>query len=229
MNPIVTGAQIFRSKRILTAVDIRALDTTPVLVAPAIPGKSMMPVGVFQKYIFGTTPFHTGSASADLYYGQVAIGSAGQITIDNFAPLIDAQTQSQGQNLNGLMNNGTDNLSDMVDLPVYLVAQIPGFNSGDATAATVDPANKGLLYALNDTGTIQAGGATDPTYTVTGVGAGGLVTTVTVTGGTGITVGGPFPTTVVTGSGDGTLQLNITAVTALGDGTVEIDFLYQPI
>lgn len=225
--PIITGANIFRAKTVLTAAQIRALDITPVLLVPATAGKKNIALLVISNFVYGTTTWTVATgAEASLMFGP---------TVNNVA-YGNVDVVSFFLNGNGLgqfgYNGATQVVSDATPLDprIFLVATTPGFNTGSALSAAVDPANKGLLYAGGDTGTIQVtDAATDPTYTVTGTGAGGLVTTVTVAAGTGVQVGGPFATTVTTGSGDGNLKLSITAITPLGDGTLELDVLYQPI
>jgi len=80
-------------------------------------------------------------------------------------------------------------------------------------SATPTLGNAGLLYALGDTGTINNLAGVPATYQVTGIGAGGAVTSVTVTfPGSGFSVSTGNTTTVTTGAGDGTLELDITAI-----------------
>ncbi len=234
MTPIVTGANIFRAKRILTAAEIRGLATTGILIAPAIPDKTLRVIGAFATFNFQTQVWDFGAGVlAILIYGASSSGATVLGPSADLVEFISGDGQSRSFSLYGSNFAPPPTGSDLVEvqgLPIYLWGTSGNFSTGRATAATVDPANKGLLYALNDTGEIVVPGAgANPIYTVTGVGAGGLVTTVSVAGGTGVGLGGPFSTNVLTGSGDGTLNLTITAVTPLGDGTVEIDVLYEPI
>ena len=232
MNPIVTGADIFRSQRVLNAAEIHGLDTTPILAVPSVLGKVILPLFILMKYTAGSEVWTvaTGAAAA-LYYGPAATGTTiafnplfATFFSDFFSNGITTSQSGVGATTPGY---GSD-LATSISTPVFLVATTPGFDTGAALTATVDPAHKGLLYALNDTGNITDGDGT-AVYTVTGVGAGGLVTTVTVTGGAGLVTGASFATTVLTGSGDGTLKLAITSITPLGNGTVEIDVIYTLI
>lgn len=227
MTPIVTGAAILRSKKVLTAAEIHGLDTAPVVIVPAIPVKSLFVTGVFVKYTFGTSVYApTGQAS--LFYGPLSSNPT-PLGGTNVLTVIDGIAASSVAAIAGLggLSPLPSLLSAVQGLGLFLVLESGSANTGAATAATVDPANKGLLYAPGDTGTIDT---FDPaSYTVTGVGAGGLVTTVSVSGGNGFAVGSTHTTTVLTGSGDGTLQLTITAITAKGDGSVELDVSYQAI
>lgn len=224
--PIVTGAVILRSKKILTPAEIRGLETTPVLIAPAMPGKSLAVIGTAAEFLFGTQTWDV-TADAQLTYGPGSGNNTAIGTLD-LVLLLNHKTESQFSNPAVGNSVGPEPSTNTVGLGIWLSRISGTFITGSATAATVDPAHKGLLYALNDTGTLDDG-VTSANYTVTGVGAGGLVTTVTVSGGAGFIVSGTYLTTVVTGSGDGTLRLTVTAITNLGDGTLELDVLYQPI
>ena len=53
--------------------------------------------------------------------------------------------------------------------------------------------------------------------------------TVTVSGGIGCPVGGPYNTVVVSGSGDGAMTLTVTGVIGVGDGTLKITTYYTMI
>ena len=80
---------------------------------------------------------------------------------------------------------------------------------------TVQPTsgNAGLLYAPGDTGNIAGGATPVATYEVLTVGAGGAVLTLAVTAkGAGYTVSTGNATVAVTGNGDGTLEVDITAL-----------------
>lgn len=89
--------------------------------------------------------------------------------------------------------------------------------AGGVAMAVPSSGHLGLLYAVNDTGLITTGGG-NAVYTVTGVGAGGLVTSVSITTpGTGNAVSTANATSASTGSGDGNLKLDITGILS-GDG-----------
>lgn len=79
--------------------------------------------------------------------------------------------------------------------------------------ATVTALNAGLLYAPGDTGLITTGGG-NAIYHVLTVGAGGAVLTVSITQiGDHYTVSNGNATSVTTGSGNGSLKLDITSLT----------------
>jgi len=235
MTPIVTGADIFRAKKTLTAAEIFALDTTPVLIVPAVPGKALKVIAWLEKFIFGTVEYNfAAAASAQARYGNLAGDPQPLGTTELVNALASAQSASRdgGNAIAGAIGadtaGGLGLLSAVQGIGIYLVGIVDGFISGSAKTATVTGGHAGLLYALNDTGNITQGDG-NAVYTVTGVGGGGAVTTVTVTGGTGLFPAAGVATTVLTGSGDGNLQLTITAVNDLGDGTIELDVLYQPV
>jgi hypothetical protein len=220
--PIVTGANIFRAKKILTPAEIFGLDTTPVLIAPNFNSKvAILPVAVFSKLVAGTEPYTpTSDASATLSFGPSGglPACAAPIFPDGLAAGLTAfQVTPYAADI-GFFPSGQG---------LYLVSVAGSFTTGSVTAATVTPGNAGLLYAVNDEGTI-AGGDGTAVYRITAVTA-GAVNTVTVSGGAGYVPATGVATTVTTGAGDGTLELNITAIRQLGNGTLEIDVLYQPI
>jgi hypothetical protein len=84
---------------------------------------------------------------------------------------------------------------------------------GVISVATVTAGHAGTGYAINDTGTIAGGAGGVYTVTaITGAGPTGPVETVAISpGSTGYSTTPNLATTVTTGSGDGALELNITA------------------
>jgi hypothetical protein len=80
---------------------------------------------------------------------------------------------------------------------------------GAITAAIIHAGAAGTGYAIGDTGTINGTGAT---YQVTGTGGGGTVTSFIFTPGSGNVAGNDVATAVLTGSGDGTFAVDVTAV-----------------
>jgi hypothetical protein len=227
---ITTGANIYRSRLVLTAAEIRGLDTAAALVAPAMPGKILALISPIAKYKFGAIAFETPGGAAKLYYGPTDTDPPVIPDGDDLLnTLIDGTTASQWLNLPGVIDvSGPAPQLGTVSQPIYLVSTGAPLTTGAATTATVTSGNAGTGYAPGDQGTVNAG-ATSPTYTVLTVGAGGAVTSVSIAGGTGIATGTGFETAVTTGEGDGTLQLNIVAIATQGDGSYELDLLYQPV
>jgi hypothetical protein len=87
--------------------------------------------------------------------------------------------------------------------------------SGALLTATVTGGHAGLGYAIGDMGTVTTGDGFGM-YTVLTIGAGGAVATVSVSGGNDYSTGAGQATSVVTGIGDGTLELTIATVVATG-------------
>lgn len=230
-----SGGAILVAKKVLTAAEIHGLDTTPVLIVPGLPGKTIFAIAVLEQYNFGTVKYEVSSVgfpAAKIFYGPNSANPS-PLTSDLVAQMISGQTTSQ---TNGPFTGSISlspapaDLTLVQGMDIYLVATTPGFNSGAAAGATVTAGNAGLLYALNDTGLLSAAGDGTAVYTVTGIGAGGLVTTVTVTGGNGYVAPAlGISTQVSTGIGDGTLELDLNSIQPLGDGTLEIDTLYYPM
>jgi hypothetical protein len=113
--------------------------------------------------------------------------------------------------------------------------------AGAAAPLTASVVAGGLLYVNGDQGTISGCGDGTSIYTVTSS-LGGVVSAVTITGGTNYVLGGPCSTTVTGGSGDGNLTLNITgvggdgnltltptSVTGVGDSTITVTTYYTKI
>jgi hypothetical protein len=80
---------------------------------------------------------------------------------------------------------------------------------GAITAANIHAGAAGTGYAVGDTGTINGTGST---YEVTGVSGGGAVTSFIFTPGSGNVAENDVATSVLTGSGDGTFAVDVTAV-----------------
>lgn len=217
--PIVTGANLFRAKTKITTADLRNLATTPILLAPAMPGKSLMAIGVWGKASVATINAST-SLETGIVYGPDNSGPD-FINSDFFLQLVTGGvSESNGNDVDNIFGEF------LTDLPVYAVLVAGTFVAGSAVAATV--ATPGLLYAPGDQGTIAVGNDS-AIYTVLTVDGGGGVLTVSVSGGTRIAVGGPFATTVTTGIGDGNLALNITRINEVGEFEGELDLIYQAI
>jgi hypothetical protein len=111
----------------------------------------------------------------------------------------------------------------------------PTMDVGNLQSATVTLGMGGTGYMNGDTGTVSGCGDMTGTYTVL-TSTAGVVNTVSVTGGTQYFTQPNCSTTVTTGGGDGTLQLNVVAATGSGltvkltdqpgDGTLTITTWY---
>lgn len=220
--PIVTGANLFRAKLVLTAADVAALDTTNYLMAPGMPGKILMPVAVIARMSNYTGSYTTSSGEAYVVFGPVFDND--KIAFVKNLQQIFADVQSDGTTL--LVNDGGGNTGDFAGDPLYIAFAGGTFVTGAAVTATVE--SPGLLYAPGDTGLIDGPGE-QALYTVLTVDGGGGVLTLSVSGGSGFRVSPGYGTEVLTGSGDGNLQVNITKIAPSATFTLEIDVIYQPI
>jgi len=102
MSPIVTGATVFRAKKVLTAAEIHALDTVPVLLAPGIPGKTIFALAVLERYEFGTEIYtFSVSATSTISFGPAGTALAYSYNLDSIRNI--------GGSANGLtINLGTN-------------------------------------------------------------------------------------------------------------------------
>jgi hypothetical protein len=87
--------------------------------------------------------------------------------------------------------------------------------SGALLTATVSAGHAGLGYAIGDTGLVSTGDGFGQ-YTVLTIGAGGAVATVSVSGGNDYSTGANQATTVLTGAGNGALELTVATITPIG-------------
>jgi hypothetical protein len=203
----------------------------------------------------------TGKAAVDLDGLPVILNSENPLTGGS---LVTASVVAGGANYtNG--DTGTVNCGNGDPLGAYTVATSTGGSvdtvtvsggygiaGGFETCTTVPTAGAaapltasvvagGLLYVNGDQGTISGCGDGTSIYTVTSS-LGGVVSAVTITGGTNYVLGGPCSTTVTGGSGDGNLTLNITgvggdgnltltptSVTGVGDSTITVTTYYTKI
>lgn len=108
------------------------------------------------------------------------------------------------------------------DTIAVTVVTTGAYDTGGIGAGSVG-SNAGLLYAPGDTGTIDTGNG-DAVYEVLTVGAGGAVTAWTLSvQGTGYSVGNDQATSVVTGSGDGNLLVDIDSIFPAADGVLLVE------
>lgn len=123
---IITGQNIFRASTTLKQADIFGLDTTPVNLVPAIPGKSIAVIGWFEKYNYGTATYTTTGAVAQARYGSAAGGSQPIGTAELITSLISAKTVSQFKSL-PLPGEAAVALSTVQGVGLFLVATTTGF------------------------------------------------------------------------------------------------------
>jgi hypothetical protein len=208
----------------LTAAQIRALQTTPVVVVPAPgAGKIIVPFGIATVFNFGTVPYKVASGGADALNALYApAGGSLELTLNNVVVAAVSNFSYNGcfPNLLQILPGNDNNAVDL--------AASNNYTNGPIATATLGVGGAG--YAVNDTGTIS-GGSADATYKVLTIGAGGAVLTFQITGagtsyatanGVATATGGAQP-----GIGVG-FTVNITAVTQ-GDGTLKVVTYYQII
>lgn len=215
----------------LNTAAIAALFTAPtVLIGAPGAGKLLAVQSVIAEYKAGVGTWD--AQSLGIYYAA-PLGSAVNL-IRNLAVL------------GGNNNPAASDMYQVANPPASAVELFPatarnqpiviGNSTADPVAqapiVTSTLAAGGLLYAPNDTGTIEAGdsGVTDATYKVLTVGAGGAVLTYQITnpGTLYDTVSNPVATAVVSGGGDGNLAFNIASVASPG-GDLYITCSYRII
>lgn len=219
---VVSGANLYRSKLILSPADLASLDTTPILVAPAIPGKILMPLNCV-----GKLSAYTGSYVPDSGISFLCFGPTG--TRRAYSPEIITQIFT-GLSVDGSYNLAAGLLTDegiYTSESLYLQRQSGTFNTGALWSVTVAAAGTG--YGIGDTGEAFSNFGDVASYTVLTVGAGGAVLTASVSGGSGFVVGSTVTTSVTTGGGDGNLTFHVTGISESAGFLLEIDTIYQPV
>lgn len=210
----------------LTANQLNHLFSAPVSVvaAPGV-GKVAVPLSVTLVYSHGSHGYYTES-SAD--HPQMALGATylyqGALILE-----LDTLTSSvSGSPFSGLRDGGgLLDLATLANQPLKFgnsVADLIDF--GEVASSTLLAG--GLLYNIGDTGGFNEN-HTAGTYTVTGVGAGGAVTSYTLGTGdevvNGCTAGQTLTTFVNTGGGDGNFSITVDTI-APGNGTASVTVQY---
>lgn len=210
--------------------DIQNLDTVPFPIIPAVPGKTIIVVTETINYNFGTKPFcPLPGTTDDLKYQSGALIAFASGNLASALEIGGAPSSVSGQIYTvGTSSQTAYPFAQMRGQGVEMYASTPGFNTGSPSIANPTSGHAGLLYAPGDTGTIaKPANGIIGNYTVLTVGAGGAVLTIAVTEGNGYQAGDTgIGTTVLTGSGDGNLQLDISAITPQGDGTADVMVTY---
>ncbi len=232
----------------LTAGQINHLFSAPVtLIAPPGVGKVIVPLFVIFAIRQGTIPFGSlnGNDIAVKYLGGDANNfqalDFGAVTGfglggDNVSGVFFMPAWSfSKENYNAAVPTSVDlnplTYPGIADLPLVLFNQGEDFAlSGAVAASRVSAGSAGLLYAPGDTfyvdednGSVAAARALFTVSTVIG----GAVSTYTQTsGGFNHSVANGVATHVLTGAGDGSLKLDVSAVTP-GNGSGLIDVTYK--
>ena len=209
---------------VLTAAQIRTLNSVPVTIIPA-PGAGRINTldSLVLIYNFGTHVFDAQVIGGTRVAYASALGSPLTPTISN--PL--EATSSQFLFLSSGVSAATFAQAAIVNQAIQITDQTD-YNAGPILTATLGAGGTG--YVANDTGTIQQNN-NDATYKVLTVGAGGAVLTFQITGnGTEyVTANGVATATGGAQPGVGVnFTVNITSVT-LGDGTLKVVTYYQII
>ena len=126
MTQTTTGQNIFRTRTTLSQADIFALDTTPVNLVPAIPGKSIALIGFFETYLYGTATYTTTGAVAQVRYGSVSGGSQPLGTTELVTSLISAKAVSQFKTVDPASVAAVA-LTTVKGLGLFLIATTTGF------------------------------------------------------------------------------------------------------
>jgi hypothetical protein len=204
---------------ILTSANI--INNDIITLVPAQGPNTMIRPSFFTfQYVAGTFPF------GDWYNPIIALGSSGDICDANGIP--NTSTIVSGLELIPCYGGISANPS-LLKNQALVISDIHGpVPGGVITSATPTSGHLGLLYAVNDTGTFSGCGNTAAQYKVAAVSAGGLVSSVSIliSGSAYITLGG-CTTTVLTGSGNGTLNLDVVA--ANGNGSILVTTVYTVI
>lgn len=239
----------------LTSAQIKGLDLTPVTIiaAPGV-GKAIQLIAPpFVQYKFGTVKYPVTAINPgiviSLNYTAAANVGLNLAEVNDFvtrAPGTPPSISTQLLVFSGPSSANSTFAGLFAAIPIANTPIVLGvaadnnflsYNCGPITTLTV--ANGGLLYAVNDTFTIDAGvtkGDTgDATGHVTSVSVGGVVTGVAINAPgvsymvtTANSNSGPYPTAHTSGIGNDALTLNVTGATT-GDGTAVVTALYQTI
>lgn len=221
----------------LTANQINHLFSAPVtLVAAPGVGKMILPISILFALNYGTVPFGGNGtnvcvdfSTSQLQGSSIACDNslfegeqlASSTALDHFAAPTGLAWQ-QGQGINVRLNSATANKA----LSIFNLTG-DTITLGAIATSNITAGHAGLLYAPGDTFTDNVIGAS--IAVVDTVSVGGVVTSYHFTNpGYALSVGNGQSTSVLTGSGDGNLQIDITAITP-GDGTGSVTVIYTTI
>lgn len=119
-------------KVILTSAQLLALNTTPVIIAPAAgPGTLLVPDGISYRFIGGGTAYTIGTGVLKLYIGSVAAGHALHANVAT--GLID-QTGNKVIPFVGLITPTTiDTDANYLNQPLSIGNDVANFTLGNGT------------------------------------------------------------------------------------------------
>lgn len=212
-SSVRTPANTLKSVVTLSAADIVALDTTPVVLVDAPgPKKMIFPVGILLEGVFNTAPFASGGdlffyVGASNAYVEASsslintVGVADDVVLGT-ANRLDSASLARwtGNGLN--YGTGPTDIAPSLSLdnkPLAMFADATFIAGVSGAVATSSLNTGGTGYAVNDTGTINVGtGASYVVNTIDGV-AGRIATSTLNAGGTGYVANDTG--TITTGTG----------------------------
>jgi len=142
---VITGENIFRARTTILQADILTLDTVPISLVPAIAGKSIAPVGLFQTYNFGSSAYVVGTGRAQAFYGNASTGSQPFTTAELINALVTGKAVSQFRNV-ALPGEAAVALTTVQGLGIYLVETATGF--AGATGGALSSIEIDVLYQV---------------------------------------------------------------------------------
>lgn len=219
---------LYRASAHLDSDAIRTMNSDPTeIVGDALPGQAWIVADTVAEYVGTTGSFDTDDGFG-IFYGS---GTPDETLVAQRLFLGDAlvEVPPTGLIIPGQVQEGFTTAAD-ADGASLVVGATNSDPQSNGTIVTTTLDDGGTGYDVGDTGTIdQPISGTEATYTVSTVGALGVVLTYTVTAGTGLygTDSNPHATTAGGGQpGIGTgLSLNVTAVVAaVGDLYVTVAY-----
>lgn len=130
----ITGENIFRARTVISFADILALDTVPIELAPAIPGKTIAPISAFFTYNWVSVNLTVGTGRAEIFFGTSNAGLAALGANEVVSALTAGKAQSQFKSLVGT-DLAAGNLTAVQGEGLYLVETATGFASTTGSSA----------------------------------------------------------------------------------------------
>ena len=206
----------------VSSAQIIASAVTPVVLVPAVGGKTINPIAYSYTFTPLSQPYAGGGeAGAPMYWENNA--NAFTYFADSFVSLAGLVSPTY-KYISGFYPNSTGAApSAAIGKPFVFQPDAPEstFDAGPVLTIGIHAGSAGLLYMPGDVLNLVAGG--DCSFTVSTIGAGGAVTGLTnSTPGTTCIHGSNLPTT---GSGTGS-GLTVDTTVHAGDGTLSVTIKY---
>lgn len=207
------GGAVLQHTVSISAAQIRNLFAAPVVLAPGVPAKRIVPVSISVAYAFGTTVYNFNEGSDAVDYAVTGDPTAAPSGI-----LVQALQAAMASNFSDWPpNSSVINQHDNQGNDLILAASGGSMDTGSILTAAVGAGGAG--YAPLDPIFIpNVSGAEAQASILTVDGSGAVLTFAITDNGTGYAVANNVPTTG--GSGDGNFTIDITAISPLGDGSV---------